>query len=149
MTKKTVTPLALLCAALLLPGTASALCVKVPEANLRQGPGIQHEKSWEVFQYMPFKTIGQQDKWYQVEDVDGDSHWIYSRLVTDAMQCAVVNVDKANVRKGPGTNFAKSPLSPVDKYYSFKIIESKGDWVKVRDEVFNDGWVAKSLLWTQ
>lgn len=149
MMMKTVTPIALLCAALFLPGTAAALCVKVPEANLRQGPGIQHEKSWEVFQYMPFKKIGQQDEWYQVEDVDGDSHWIYSRRVTDALQCAVVKVDKANVRKGPGTHFAKSPLSPVDNYYSFKIIESKGEWVKVRDEVFNEGWVAKSLLWTQ
>jgi len=37
----------------------------------------------------------------------------------------------------------------VDKYYSFKIIESKDEWVKVQDEVFNEGWVAKSLLWTQ
>ncbi|MDP2431339.1 MAG: SH3 domain-containing protein [Pseudomonadota bacterium] len=147
MTKKIITPIALFCATLFIPGTASALCVKVPEANLRQGPGIQHEKSWEVFKYMPFKKIGQQEKWFQVEDVDGDTHWIYSRLVTDAMQCAVVKVDNANVRSGPGTSFAKSPLSPVGKYYSFKIIESKGDWVKVRDEVFNDGWVAKWLLW--
>lgn len=147
MTKKITVPIALFCAALFIPGAASALCVKVPEANLRQGPGIEHEKSWEVFQYMPFKKIGQQEKWFQVEDVDGDTHWIYGGLVTDDLQCAVVKVDKANVRNGPGTHFAKSPLSPVDKYYSFKIIESKDDWVKVRDEVFNDGWVAKSLLW--
>lgn len=149
MTKKIITPVAVLCAALFLPGTASALCVGVSEANLRQGPGVQHEKSWEVFKYMPLKQIGKQGKWYQVEDVDGDVHWVYSRLMTNAMHCAVVKVDKANVRSGPGTRYAKSPLSPVEKYYSFKIIETKGSWVKVQDEVFNDGWVAKSLLWTQ
>lgn len=149
MTEKTIAPIALLCAALLIPGTASALCVGVPEANLRQGPGTDHEKSWEVFKYMPLKALEQQGKWTKVEDVDGDIHWIYSRLATSGMRCAVVKVDKANVRTGPGTHFAKSPLSPVDKYYSFKILDTKGAWVKVQDEVFNDGWVAKSLLWTQ
>lgn len=149
MTKKIIAPIALLCASLLTSGTASALCIGVPEANLRQGPGTNHDKSWEVFKYMPLKKIGQEGKWYQVEDVDGDVHWVYSRLTTSGLRCAVVKVDKANVRSGPGTNYSKSPLSPVDKYYSFKIIDTKGDWVKVQDEVFNDGWVAKSLLWTQ
>lgn len=149
MKEKTAAPVALFCAALLIPGTASALCVKASEANLRQGPGTQFEKSWEVFQYMPLKKIGQRGKWIMVKDVDGDTHWVYSRLVTSAIRCAVVKVDKANVRSGPGTGYAKSPLSPVDKYYSFKIIGSKGKWLKVQDEVFNDGWMAKSLLWTQ
>ena len=149
MTKHSFAPIALLSAALVAPATASALCIGVPEANLRQGPATQYEKSWEVFKYMPLKKIGQEGKWYKVEDVDGDIHWVYSRLTTNGMRCAVVKVDKANVRTGPGTRFAKSPLSPVDKYYSFKIIDSKGAWVKVQDEVFNDGWVAKSLLWTQ
>lgn len=147
MTKTTATSTALLCAALLAPGAASALCVGVPEANLRQGPGTQYEKSWEVFKYMPFKKIGQEGKWYKVEDVDGDVHWIYSRLTTDAMRCAVVKTDDVNVRTGPGTRYAKSPLSPVEKYYSFKIVDMKDGWVKVQDEVFNDGWVAKFLLW--
>jgi SH3-like domain-containing protein len=149
MTKKSLAPIALLGAALLTPGSASALCVGVSEANLRQGPGTQYEKSWEVFKYMPLKKIAQQGKWTQVEDVDGDIHWVYSRLTTGGMRCAVVKVDKANVRTGPGTHYAKSPLSPVEKYYSFKIIDTKGAWAKVQDEVFNDGWVARSLLWIQ
>jgi uncharacterized protein YgiM (DUF1202 family) len=79
--------------------------------------------------------------------VDGDTHWVYDRLVTGDMQCAVVKVDKANVRTGPGTNYAKSPLSPVERYYSFKVLGQKDGWVKVQDEVFNSGWVSSKLLW--
>ncbi len=150
MVKKNIVPAALCCTALLaMSGTASALCIKVPEANLRQGPGTQYEKSWEIYQYMPLKKIGQQGNWYQVEDVDGDTHWVFRNLVTDKMRCAVVKVGTANVRTGPGTGHAKSPFSPVEKYYSFKVIDTQGAWVKVADEVFDEGWVAQKLLWIQ
>jgi SH3-like domain-containing protein len=149
MTEKTAAPIVLFCAALTLPGTAFALCIKAPEANLRQGPSTRYEKSWEVFKYMPLRKIGQRGKWYQVKDVDGDTHWVYNRLVTGSMRCAVVKVDKANMRNGPGTKYAKSPLSPVEKYYAFKVTGSKGRWVKVEDEMHNEGWVAKWLLWIQ
>jgi SH3-like domain-containing protein len=140
---------ALCCAALMSTTPASAWCIKVPEANLRHGPGTNYEKSWEVFKYMPLKKIGEKGSWYHMQDVDGDEHWVYSKLLTNGMRCAVVKVETANVRTGPGTNYKASPLSPVEKYYAFKIVESRGDWVKVEDEVLNEGWVYKPLLWIQ
>lgn len=149
MQQKNFALVALLCSALSASATASAACVKVPEANLRQGPGTDSEISWEVFKYMPLKKIGQKGGWYQVEDVDGDRHWIYGKLLSNSMRCAVVKMEEANVRTGPGTNYEKSPLSPVEKYYSFKVIKTQGSWVKVEDEVFNEGWVYKPLLWIQ
>ena len=149
MQNKVIVAAALSCAALMTSGQAAAWCIKVPEANLRQGPGTQYEKSWEVYKYMPLKKVGQSGDWYKVSDVDGDTHWVYRPLVSDDLRCAVVKVNKANVRSGPGTNYAKSPLSPVEKYYSFKVIKVTGDWVKVQDEVFNNGWVARRLLWMQ
>jgi len=125
---------------------ASALCINVPEANLRKGPGTHFEISWEVFKYMPLQEIGRKGDWRQVKDVDGEEHWVFSRLVSQEMQCAVVKVETANVRTGPGTDHAVSSLSPVEKYYAFKVIKIQGDWVKVEDEVFNEGWVYKPLL---
>lgn len=150
MAKRTIAPAALCCAALIaLSGSALADCVKVSKANLRQGPGTGYAKSWEVYEFMPLKKIGEKGDWLQVVDVDGDKHWVHSSLLSDGIKCAVVKGDKINVRLGPGTNFAKSPLSPVEKYYSFKVVETQGAWVKVQDEVFNEGWIAKSLLWMQ
>ncbi len=147
MTSKTLVPLTLSLIALLASAHALALCVDVPKANLRQGPGTQFEKSWEVYRYMPFRKIEQRGNWLHVEDVDGDRHWIFHTLVSDRLRCAVVRGAKVNVRTGPGTHFVTSPLSPVEKYYSFRVLEERGDWVKVSDEVFDEGWIARQLLW--
>ncbi len=126
-----------------------ALCVNVPEANLRNGPGTKFKKTWEVFKYMPFNRISAKGNWYKVKDVDGDTHWVYKKLVSDKFRCAVVKVDKANVRKGPGTKFGKSALSPALKYDSFKVIKTKSSWVQVIDEFDDKGWISRKLLWVQ
>jgi|Deesub1362A_J573_1020465.scaffolds.fasta_scaffold09915_2 SH3-like domain-containing protein len=134
----------------LFTGNAFSLCVDVPEANLRRGPGTKYEKTWQVFRYMPFKRLAKKGNWYKVEDVDGDVHWIYRKLVTDKFRCAVVKVPKANVRTGPGTNYPKnSLLSPAIKYDSFKVISIKSSWVKVMDEFGDTGWIHRNLLWIQ
>jgi SH3-like domain-containing protein len=123
------------------------LCINVSEANLRGGPGSKYEKTWEVFKYMPFQKISKKGNWFKVKDVDGDVHWVYRKLVTEKFQCAVVKVDKANIRTGPGTGYDKSPLSPALKYDSFKVIKTSSSWVKVTDEFGDSGWIFKKLLW--
>lgn len=132
---------------LTLSSYAGALCVKASMANLRKGPGTKYKKTWHVFKYMPFKKLTKKGKWYKVQDVDGDVHWIYSKLVTSKIDCAVVKVDKANVRSGPGKKFEKNALSPAIKYDSFKVIKRKGLWVKVIDEFGDTGWIFRKLLW--
>ncbi|NOX20095.1 MAG: SH3 domain-containing protein [Nitrospirae bacterium] len=128
---------------------AMGLCVISEEANLRSGPGTNYDKNWQVFKYMPLKKIKKKGKWYKVKDVDGDVHWIYGKLVTDKIKCAVVKVDKANVRKGPGTNYPKTDFSPAIKYDSFKVLKKKGPWYKLVDEFGQVGWIHKKLLWVQ
>lgn len=132
---------------LIFSNYAFALCVKAPLANLREGPGTKYEKTWHVFKYMPFKKLAQKGNWYKVQDVDGDVHWIYSKLVTGKINCAVVKVDEANVRTGPGTNFEKKAFSPAIKYDSYKVLKRKGSWVNVIDEFGNTGWIFRKLLW--
>jgi SH3-like domain-containing protein len=128
---------------------ASALCVKESEANLRSGPGTQYEKLWEVFQYMPFKKLKKKGQWYKVSDVVKDVYWIYAPLTTSSYKCAVVKGEKANIRKGPGTDKPQTSSSPALQYYSFKVLKIKGDWVQVKDEYGDTGWIFKSLLWIQ
>lgn len=148
MFMKATLPAALFCAmAVCAPVQAAPLCVKASEANLRQGPGTNYGKTWKVYKYMPLSQVGRQGSWYEVKDVDGDRHWIYANLVSSSLRCAVVKVDKANMRSGPGTGHAQTEISPVEKYYSFRVLERKGDWVKVRDEVDNVGWISSALLW--
>jgi SH3-like domain-containing protein len=96
---------------------------------------------------MPFEKISQRGRWYRVRDVDGDKHWVRRQDVTAAMQCAVVKVEKANVRTGPGQRYRLAALDQAGRYYAFRIIGRSGSWIKVRDGARNQGWIARSLLW--
>lgn len=149
MKKRIFIPLALFIFALVITPYSYALCVNVPEANLRSGPGTKYEKTWEVFKYMPLRKLSKKGNWYKVKDVDGDIHWIYQKLVTDKIRCAAVKVDKANVRNGAGTNYSKKAMSPALKYDSFKVVKIAASWVKVVDEFGDVGWIFRKLLWVQ
>ncbi len=134
---------------IIMTGNSFALCINVPEANLRSGPGTKFEKTWEVFKYMPFNKLSKKTNWYKVKDIDGDIHWVYNKLVTSKYRCAVVKVDKANVRSGPGKKYGKTSMSPALKYDSFKVVKTKTPWVKVIDEFGDSGWIFRKLLWIQ
>jgi len=128
---------------------AYALCVSVNEANLRTGPGTKYDKSWEVFKYMPFKKLSTKGSWYKVKDVDGDTHWIYRKLVTSSFKCAVVKKGNVNIRTGPGTKFSKKYVSPAMKYDSFKVLKINKSWISVEDEFGDSGWIFRNLVWIQ
>lgn len=132
-----------------LSNNAYSLCVTADTANLRAGPGTKYEISWQVFKYMPLKKLSKQGNWYRVQDFEGDTHWIYNKLVTDKYKCAVVNVDEANVRSGPGTKYKKTILSPLILYESVKILNTKGSWVNAMYESGDTGWIFRKLLWIQ
>lgn len=134
---------------MLIVSNAEALCVSADTANLRSGPSTRSEKVWEVYRYMPFKQVSSKGPWRRVRDVDGDTYWIHSKLVTSKYKCAVVKSDEANVRTGPGTKYRKARINPAYRYYSYKVLEVRGTWVKVINQYRDIGWIYKPLLWIQ
>jgi SH3-like domain-containing protein len=131
---------------LLLPLIAHSLCVKSDRANLRQGPGTNHKKSWEVYRYFPLRKISQRGSWYQTKDFEGDRHWIHKKLVTSKFKCAVIKVNFANLRSGPDT---KRPVTgKAEKYQSFRVLKFHGSkWMRVKDEHGQIYWLYRSLAW--
>ncbi len=129
--------------------SAEALCVSASRANIRSGPGTQYEIIWEVFRYMPFRKVGASlgGDWYAVQDVDGDVNWIHSGLVTTRNRCAVVKRTVVNVRKGPGTSYARTNWSPAEQYDTFVILQRKGPWVRLRNAWGETGWIHTRYLW--
>ncbi|QPJ66344.1 MAG: SH3 domain-containing protein [Candidatus Nitrohelix vancouverensis] len=134
---------------LLAPSASQALCIKNSNANLRQGPGTHYQKLWEVYQYMPFKKLKKKGNWFNVKDVDGDVYWVHKKLVTESYHCAVIKNDKTNLRTGPSTDFAKVEWSPVDKFFSMKVLEIRGQWVHIVDSAGDKAWVYRPLVWIQ
>ncbi|HAX47313.1 MAG TPA: hypothetical protein DCX78_10890 [Nitrospina sp.] len=132
-----------------LEATAEALCIKAKKANLRQGPGKHFEKLWTVFKYMPFKRLGRKGSWLRIQDLDGDIYWVYQKLTTESYMCAIIKNNKTNLRKGPGTKFPKVEWSPIDKYFSMKVLKIKDSWVHVEDSTGDRAWVHRPLVWVQ
>lgn len=134
---------------LISPVFSHALCVKVSLVNVRSGPGTEYKAVWQVFRYMPLKKVGVSisGDWYAVKDVDGDVSWIHKSLVTGAYRCAIVKSEIVNVRTGPGTHYPKKYSEPMKQYDSFRVLKTKGVWVKVKDDMNNSGWIQKNYLW--
>jgi SH3-like domain-containing protein len=126
---------------------AEALCIKEKRANLRKGPGLTYEKLWEVFKYMPFQQIGKKGEWLRVKDVDGDIYWVHQRLISKKFKCAVIKQNKTNLREGPSTKHPAVNWSPVNKYFSLKVLKITKNWVRVVDAVGDKAWVYRPLVW--
>jgi len=135
---------------LLFQGTiAEALCIKDNKANLRQGPGKHFKKQWTVFKYMPFKQLGKKGNWIKVRDLEGTIFWVYKKLITKKYMCAVIKNDKTKLRQGPGTKFPEVEWSPIDKFFSMKVLKIKNSWVHVEDSVGDRAYVYRPLVWIQ
>ena len=65
------------------------------------------------------------------------------RLVIPQYTEAIVNVNRANIRSGPGTNY--STVQSVTSGAKLPIIETSGDWLRVSLHNGNTGWISRGL----
>ena len=131
---------------LLLAGTASAerLAVSAPVANIRSGPGTNHNVLWKVEKYFPLRIIEKSGEWYHFEDFEGDKGWVHQSLVSK-ISAVITKNDACNIRSGPGTN--NKIIFTVEKGIPFKVLERKGSWIHIEHADGDKGWIHKSLIW--
>ena len=123
---------------------AERLTVTMPVANIRTGPGTEHEILWKVEKYHPLFIIGKSGSWYNFRDFEKDEGWIHKSLVGNIP--SVITIKKiCNVRSGPGTNF--EVVFAVGKGIPFKVNKRKGNWIHVRHADGDSGWIYKTLVW--
>ncbi|HDI60652.1 MAG TPA: hypothetical protein ENF48_09955 [Desulfobacteraceae bacterium] len=131
---------------LLAAGLAQAerLAVKVPKANVRSGPGTEHAVIWQVEQYYPVKVIERKGAWCLFEDFEGDRGWLHNSLL-GKLETVVVAKNNCNLRAGPGTDH---PVVLVaDAGVPFRVLERRGQWLRVRHADGETGWIARTLVW--
>ena len=130
----------------LFVGEASAtrLAVCVNKANIRSGPGKNHEILWSVGKYYPLDTLKKSGNWYKIRDFEGDEGWIFHSLVKK-IPTVIVTAPLVNVRTASGTN--SRVLFQAEKGVSFERLGKKGKWFKVRHADGEVGWIHESLVW--
>jgi SH3-like domain-containing protein len=55
--------------------------VKVRRANIRTGPGTQHDLAFDADKGTPFKVLETKGRWKKIRHADGDEGWIFTSLV--------------------------------------------------------------------
>ncbi len=128
---------------------AEMLSVNGEKVNLRSGPGKGYKAKWEYGKGLPLIVISKKGNWVNVKDFEGDSGWIYKKLLKRNPQMVV----KANRNQNKKVNIRKKPSLKgkiIGKaYYGvvFSTIEQRSGWVKVKHESGLEGWIKRSLLW--
>lgn len=96
---------------------------------------------------MPFREVDRKGAWYQVQDFEGEKHWVHARNVSWKESCVVVKAAKAILKIGPGATFAPTDLGSVGKYATFKKLGRDEEWLKVQDVYGQTHWAHENTLW--
>ncbi len=123
---------------------AERLAVSAPVANIRSGPGTQHNRLWKVQKYFPLLVIDKSGDWYQFKDFEGDKGWVHKSLV-GKISTVITKNDTCNIRSGPGTNH--NVLFTVEKGIPFKVLKRQGSWINIEHSDGDKGWIHKALVW--
>ncbi len=133
--------------AFFLCSTASAeiLSVVVNKANIRSAPSLA--SSYVVLEaplYYPLIVQGKKHDFFEVRDYEGHTGWIHKSLL-GRVKGVVVEVDRANVRKGPGAEFPI--VFHAYRGVTFKVLSERNPWLEVLHESGQKGWIYKPLTW--
>ncbi|SMC52070.1 SH3-like domain-containing protein [Desulfocicer vacuolatum DSM 3385] len=120
------------------------LAVNSKISNVRSGPGTNYDILWRVEKYYPLIVLEKKGGWIHFKDFEGDKAWIHNSLVKK-IKSVISTKDNCNVRSGPGTN--TDIVFTVEKGVPFKVIETRGDWLKVEHRDGDQGWIFKRLVW--
>ena len=123
---------------------AERLAVSSPIANIRSGPGTQHNVLWKVEKFFPLLVIDKSGEWYQFKDFEGDRGWVHRSLV-DKTPTVITKNDKCNIRSGPGTQH--KILFTVENGIPFKVLKREGSWIHIEHADGDKGWIHKELVW--
>ena len=120
------------------------LSVSTGIANVRSGPGLNHEILWKVQKYYPVLVLNKEGGWYQFKDFEGDTGWIHASVLSNTAT-VITKADKCNVRNGPGTEFPV--VFTVQNGIPFRVLTRKGPWIQIRHADGDQGWIHQSLVW--
>lgn len=130
----------------LYSGTALAqrYAVSAPIANIRSGPGTEHDILWQVERYYPILVLEKKGKWLRFKDFENDQGWIHANLIRK-IPAVITKNETSNLRAGPGTKY--KIVDTAERGVPFRVLNAKGRWLHVQHADGDKSWIHKSLVW--
>jgi len=127
---------------------AQSFCVKKNGVNLYQGPKTSSAVSWTVGKNMPLQGTGEKKgSFVEVEDLDGQIHWIKRGDVSTKNRCLVIQVRSTRLRQGSGKNSPMAEMANMTKYSPFKDLGGEEGWTLIEDDTGAKAWVNLDHVW--
>jgi SH3-like domain-containing protein len=131
---------------LVAPGWSKNMSIGKDLVNVRSKPDLQAEVIFQASLGYPIEVEKQKNNWLYFRDWKNNAGWVYKPLVSGT-KTAVVLVETANVRKGPGL---RNPVvMQASKGEIYKVFAEQGNWIKIGYYLENEviGWVREDLIW--
>jgi SH3-like domain-containing protein len=121
-----------------------------PEANLRAGPGTRYEKVGKAEQGNMLQVLSSQEGWYEVVPPEGESAWVFKRLV----KLATIPLESGH-RVVPASNYAnlrarpnkRAPLAGrLERDVELPAVRKAGDWYEVTLPDETTAWVFSDVV---
>ena len=124
---------------------ASADSIGKGNVNVHADPSLESKVVFEAPLGYPIEIEKRQGDWVYVKDWQGATGWVYKPLVSD-IDTAVIVVDKANLRNGPGLDH--KVIGEAEEGEIYKILGKTGDWLNLGFYKSGDGagWVRSDLV---
>ena len=120
------------------------LTLRYNEANVRQGPSVDHPIKFIIKKkYLPVKIIDSYDNFKKIIDINNNSGWIHRSQLFKKK--SAINI-KNNLLIFSQPKIYSKPIAKLEKGRLVLIKKCKENWCKVNTDNFL-GWIKKENLW--
>ena len=113
--------------------------------NIRLGPSLGQKILWKLERFCPLLIIEKKGRWYKIEDFEGDIGWIHNSCVNKT-KTVITKEDNCIARKKPIVT-SEIIFETTDKGVPFKVLDKKGEWIKLFHSSKSQAWMHKKCLW--
>ena len=140
------------CLLVVIPTAASSantyMSLRSNKVHMRVGPGKIYPVIWVyVSRGVPLKVIGKNNEWLQVQDKDGETGWIYYRLLSK-VRTSITTSNNVFLHYHPDNNADIS--ARLMRHVVVMPTTCRNTWCKINvpsGEQTISGWVRRQYLW--
>ena len=113
-------------------------------ANIHPEPSMSSEVLRAFPPGYPVVVLERRGKWLLIEDFRERKGWVYDSLL-DRYRTVIIKVVKGNMRSGPA--IAEEVIAKLDYGTVLSVVETRGDWLQVKDSEGFSGWLHRDVVW--
>jgi len=122
---------------------AETVLVKAGTLSLRKSPDTGAARIQTLRTHEPVRVLSRRGDWARVEATTSNEGWVLKSYLTHTPFVSV-DVDSANLRQGPGTNY--TVLWRVDRHFPLYVLDRSNGWLHVMDFDGDEFWISEKIV---